>query len=341
MIETVTAKILPYLHAYGVPVLLVAAALVLTIFVRVYSRRGTRQRRQKRLKVWREKQALTYYGAVKKMEDARSALETRNGGTMVVDIVHDISSTKTVIPGDIYPAITFDQAVDVLEQLRDADPNGPVDIVLHTLGGFSLAAEIVAGALKAHKGKVTAYIPYIAMSGGTMLALACDHIKLSKNALLGPIDTQYSGYPASAFKRLLEAKKDAIGDLSDAYFLRAITSIDDDEDARRKVKNMLGEEVAEFFLEFQIASRLRHRVQRSIQGPSKPVREQVSGRGLHVRQCQTGRPAQRLQGGNGQTYRRSDRCRARRQSETRWRDGIAKQCGAVDAAGRTTASVNR
>lgn len=211
---------------------------------------GARQRRQKeRLRIWRKRQSLTYYGAVKETEKARTALERRNGGTMVVDVIHDISSTKVVVPGDVYSAITFDQATDILEQLRDADPEGPVDIVLHTLGGYSLAAELVAAALKAHKGKVTAYVPYIAMSGGSMLALASGSINLGKNAMLGPIDTQYSGYPASAYERLLKAKSNAMGDLSDPYYLRAVTAIDAEEDARTKVQKMLGEKIANFFLD--------------------------------------------------------------------------------------------
>jgi ClpP class serine protease len=226
------------------------AAIVLLFALLGLSNRGAQRRRQnERLTAWRKRQSLTYYGAVKETEKARTALEKRNDGTMVVDVIHDISSTKVFVPGDVYPAITFDQATDILEQLRDTDPEGPVDIVLHTLGGYSLAAELVAGALKAHKGKVTAYVPYIAMSGGSMLALASNKIFLGKNALLGPIDTQYGGFPASAYERLLKAKANAVGDLSDTYYLRAITAIDAEEDARTKAQKMLGESVANFFLD--------------------------------------------------------------------------------------------
>lgn len=254
MVDALMAEVLRLVEKYPVAIVFILGALILALGAWRLSHYAQKLGQQKGLKVWREKQTLTYHAAVKKTEKARKALEQRNGGTMVVDVVHDISSTKSVVPGDIYPAITFDHAIDILEQLRDTDPNGPVDIVLHTLGGFSLAAEIVAAALKAHKGTVTAYVPYIAMSGGTMLALACDRVMLGKNALLGPIDTQYSGYPASAYKKLLDAKKNAIGDISDAYYLRAITSIDEDEDARAKARKMLGDKVADFFLD----SRLHH-----------------------------------------------------------------------------------
>lgn len=252
MIETLAAEALRFAteHQFWI-LLLILGASVFAFAVWALTQYDAYRRRRQRLKAWRDKRALTYYAASKQMEKARRALEKRNGATMVVDVVHDISSTKSVVPGDIYPAITFDQAIDILEQLRDADPNGPVDIVLHTLGGYSLAAEIVAGALKAHKGTVTAYVPYIAMSGGTMLALACHRIMLGKNALLGPIDTQYSGYPASAYEKLLRAKENAIGDISDAYYLRAVTSIDEDKDARKKARKMLGDRIADFFLDYK------------------------------------------------------------------------------------------
>jgi len=63
-------------------------------------------------------------------------------------------------------------------------------VILHTLGGYSLAAELVAAALKRIRDPRRVYVPYIAMSAGTLIALAADRIHLGKNACLGPIDTQ-------------------------------------------------------------------------------------------------------------------------------------------------------
>lgn len=254
MIGTLAAEAIRFADEYWLHISIVSIALILLAAILIFAIREARHRRRKKaLEVWRKKQELTYRKAVEQTEEARKALEKRNGLTMVVDVIHDLTSTKGLVPFDIYPAITFDNAIDILEQLRDADPDGPVDIVLHTLGGFSLAAEIVTGALKAHRGRTTAYVPYVAMSGGTMLALACKYIVLGKNALLGPIDTQYNGYPASAYERLLKDKKEnAIGDISDAYYLRAITSIDDEKDARAHVRKMLGSDVADFFLDTKV-----------------------------------------------------------------------------------------
>jgi ClpP class serine protease len=45
-------------------------------------------------------------------------------------------------------------------------------------------------------------VPHYAMSGGTMLALACDQIVMDPNAVLGPVDPQLGSFPAAS---ILEA----------------------------------------------------------------------------------------------------------------------------------------
>jgi ClpP class serine protease len=47
-----------------------------------------------------------------------------------------------------------------------------------------LAALQIARALHDYKGKVTAFVPHYAMSGGTLIALAADEIVMSKNSVL-------------------------------------------------------------------------------------------------------------------------------------------------------------
>jgi ClpP class serine protease len=43
---------------------------------------------------------------------------------------------------------------------------------------------------------IRAIIPQIALSGGTMIALACKEIIMGKHSSLGPIDPQFNGMPA-------------------------------------------------------------------------------------------------------------------------------------------------
>jgi ClpP class serine protease len=46
------------------------------------------------------------------------------------------------------------------------------------------------------------FVPHYAMSGGTLLALACDQIVMDPNAVLGPVDPQLGSFPAAS---ILEA----------------------------------------------------------------------------------------------------------------------------------------
>jgi ClpP class serine protease len=106
---------------------------------------------------------------------------------------------------------------DVLAALHNTPEDKPLDIVLHTLGGGSLEATQIARAIKAHKGRTTAFIPYYAMSAGTFIALACDEIVMSPQACLGPIDPQY-GFPAATFVNVTRQKPpEATSDVFLAY----------------------------------------------------------------------------------------------------------------------------
>ena len=97
--------------------------------------------------------------------------------------------------------------------LNDADKNGfmatihkmdrakGLDLVLHTPGGDMAATESLVDYLRSMFGSnVRAIVPQIAMSGGTMIALACREIIMGKHSNLGPIDPQLGGVPAHAIK---------------------------------------------------------------------------------------------------------------------------------------------
>ena len=88
------------------------------------------------------------------------------------------------------------EAVRRAIRLTPDDP--PIDLIRHTPGGPVLAAEQIAKALIERKGKVTAFIPHYAMSGGTLMALAADEIVMDRNAVLGPVDPQIGNIPAAS-----------------------------------------------------------------------------------------------------------------------------------------------
>lgn len=101
---------------------------------------------------------------------------------------------------------------DVLTALYALDPHTPLDIILHTPGGLAYQGMQLARAIKAHKGKKTVFVPFYAMSAGTIMTLAADEIVMSNHAALGPIDTQVyipsigMRFPTRAIISVLETK---------------------------------------------------------------------------------------------------------------------------------------
>mgnify|MGYP001195844282 CR=1 FL=1 len=115
-----------------------------------------------------------------------------------------------------FPMLRYIDVNDSEEILRaiHLTPNElPIDIVLHTPGGLVLAAQQIAWALRRHPGKVTAFVPHYAMSGGTLIALAADEIVMTEDAVLGPVDPQLGAHSAASILKVLERKP--IADVDD------------------------------------------------------------------------------------------------------------------------------
>lgn len=94
-------------------------------------------------------------------------------------------------------------------ELNDSDKNGfmaaiheldrdlGLDLIVHTPGGETAATESLVDYLRAMFGiNMRAIVPHLAMSAGTMVALACREIVMGKHSSLGPIDPQIYGMPA-------------------------------------------------------------------------------------------------------------------------------------------------
>ncbi len=115
--------------------------------------------------------------------------------------------------------INIEDSEEVLRAIRLTSSETPIDIILHTPGGLVLAAEQIAHALIRHKAPVTVFVPHYAMSGGTLIALAADHIVMDPNAVLGPVDPQIGQYPASSIIRVTQEK--AINEIDDETLILA------------------------------------------------------------------------------------------------------------------------
>ncbi|MCS6778546.1 MAG: ATP-dependent Clp protease proteolytic subunit [Geminicoccaceae bacterium] len=139
-------------------------------------------------------------------------------GSRVILLVHR-QETMSLLGFPLLRYIDVNDSEEVLRAIQLTDPKLPLDIVLHTPGGLVLAALQIARAIEAHEGKVTVFVPHLAMSGGTLIALAADEIVMCRHSVLGPIDPQLDGMPAASILKVVESKP--IAEVDDRTLLLA------------------------------------------------------------------------------------------------------------------------
>lgn len=142
-----------------------------------------------------------------------SAFE-RERGSKAITLIHRREPWE-----DDQDYITVEDSEYVLMQIRHTPRDLPIDFIIHTPGGLALAAEMIAMALKHHPAKVTAIVPFYAMSGGTLIVLAADEILMERFTVLGPVDPQIMGFPAGALLRVVSQKP--IAAVSDEMIVKA------------------------------------------------------------------------------------------------------------------------
>ncbi len=159
-------------------------ALVLIIFllIPVIARRSLHARRVRALR------------ALESVCDAR-----------VIAIIHR-QETVGFLGVPLFRFIDIEDSEAVLRVIRTTPDEQPIDVLLHTPGGLVLASEQIAYALRAHPAKVRVLVPHYAMSGGTLVALAADEIRMDAAAVLGPVDPQLGDLPAASIVRVVASK---------------------------------------------------------------------------------------------------------------------------------------
>ncbi|UFU05490.1 SDH family Clp fold serine proteinase [Ruania halotolerans] len=81
--------------------------------------------------------------------------------------------------------------------IHKLDRSNGLDLVLHTPGGNVAATESLVDYLRVmFNGDIRVIVPQLAMSAGTMIALAAKTIIMGKHSSLGPIDPQINGTAA-------------------------------------------------------------------------------------------------------------------------------------------------
>lgn len=79
-----------------------------------------------------------------------------------------------------------------MSTIHELDKTKGLDLILHTPGGSLAATENIVNYLRSvFNCDISAFIPQIAMSAGTMIACSCKEIYMGKQSSLGPIDPQF------------------------------------------------------------------------------------------------------------------------------------------------------
>jgi ClpP class serine protease len=148
----------------------------------------------------------------------RLAAFQRARGSRVITIIHRQEQIGLLgVP--LVRFIDIDDSEQVLRAIRQTPDTTPIDLVLHTPGGLVLAAEQIAHAIRSHPATVTVFVPHYAMSGGTLIALAANEIRMDAHAVLGPVDPQLGEMPAASIMRVVRSKE--VAQIDDRFLVMA------------------------------------------------------------------------------------------------------------------------
>lgn len=161
-------------------------------------------------------------------------------GSRVLQLIHRKEPWSA---SDEEPQIVLEDSEVILQQVRETPPDKPIDFIVHTEGGLTFAADLIAMALRYHKSKVTVMVPFYAMSDGTYLVLAADEIMMEKCSILAPLEPLVDDMPANYVMSILKRKP--IETISDRTILLAEAARMETENAREFVKWLLVDKMDE------------------------------------------------------------------------------------------------
>lgn len=161
-------------------------------------------------------------------------------GTRVLTLIHRKEPWSS---SEDEPEIVLEDSEVILQEVRETPPDKPIDFIVHTEGGLTFAADLMAMALRYHKAKVTVMVPFYAMSDGTYLVLAADEIMMEKCSILAPVEPLIDDMAANAVMGIL--KKKPIETISDRTILLAESARMETENAKEFVKWLLVDKMNE------------------------------------------------------------------------------------------------
>jgi ClpP class serine protease len=108
------------------------------------------------------------------------AIEKDRKSRVIALVTGDRPGMQTQIAGD---------AVDFLSEHLDAIFSAKkISLILHTLGGNTMAAWNLVNMLRMFCDELEIIVPARARSAGTLMCLGADRVLMTKQATLGPID---------------------------------------------------------------------------------------------------------------------------------------------------------
>lgn len=161
-------------------------------------------------------------------------------GSRVITLIH---RKEPWSKGDEESEIVLEESEFILQQVRETPPDKPIDFIIHTEGGLTFAADMMAMALKHHPAKVTVMVPFYAMSSGTYIALAADEIMMERYSILAPVEPQIDQMPANSIMAILNRKP--VETIADRTILLAESARMETENAREFVKWLVQDKMNE------------------------------------------------------------------------------------------------
>lgn len=143
-----------------------------------------------------------------KMEDVLGEVSTLCGGKEVL-----FYSSGFLQKPDRETSIISEDMNGFMNAIYSLDCDKGLALILHTEGGNLYAVESIVDLHNKFR-NITAIVPYMAMSGGSMISLACDKIILGKQSQIGPIDPQITaGSRRHSARAITDAFKRAQSDI--------------------------------------------------------------------------------------------------------------------------------
>ncbi|MHB9143383.1 MAG: SDH family Clp fold serine proteinase [Paludibacter sp.] len=141
-----------------------------------------------------------------------------------LDAIYKITGRNVIIyysgwlqkPGIAGADINDEDKIGFMTVIHQLDRSRGLDLILHTPGGEVAATESLVNYIRSMFGTdIRAIVPQLAMSGGTMIACACNRIIMGKHSSLGPIDPHFGGIPAhGVVEEFNRARKEISEDLT-------------------------------------------------------------------------------------------------------------------------------